>query len=81
MQSITCSVFGAILFFLLVPGLFIRFPNNGSKMTVAMVHALVFGILYYFLHKPIYMMVRNMEGMTEGNASPQPAQPKPSPKH
>jgi len=81
MHSIVTSVFGAILFFLLSPGILLRLPSNGSKMTVAMVHALVFGLVYYIAHRSVYMYfnpMRRFEGMKdkkEGLAQPQP-QPK-----
>jgi hypothetical protein len=59
-------VFGAILFFLLSPGILLRLPSNGSKMMVAMVHALVFGLIFYLAHRSVYMYfnpMRKYEGM------------------
>jgi hypothetical protein len=67
MHSIVTSVFGAILFFLLSPGILLRLPSNGSKMMVAMVHALVFGLVFYFAHRSVYSYfnpMRRFEGMT-----------------
>lgn len=67
MHSIVTSVFGAILFFLLSPGILLRLPSNGSKMTVALVHALVFGLVFYFAHRAVYSYfnpMRRFEGMT-----------------
>ena len=66
MHSIVTSVFGAILFFLLSPGILLRLPSNGSKMMVAMVHALVFGLVFYFAHRSVYSYfnpMRRFEGM------------------
>ena len=34
-------------------------------MTVAAVHAAVFGIIFFFIHTPVYKMVRSMEGMDQ----------------
>lgn len=34
-----------ILFMLLTPNMLVRLPPNGSKMTVALVHALIFGLV------------------------------------
>lgn len=68
MNSIVTSVFGAILFFLLSPGVLLRLPPNGSKMMVALVHALVFGLVYYLAHRSVYMYFnpsRRFEGMEE----------------
>ena len=68
MHSIVTSVFAAILFFILAPGVFLRLPANGSKMTVAAVHALVFGVIFYVTHRSVYAYFnpgRRYEGMTE----------------
>jgi len=35
------------LFFVLSPGNFLTLPRGGSKMTVALVHAVVFVVAYY----------------------------------
>lgn len=65
MHSIATSVFAAILFFILSPGVFLRIPNNGSKMTVTGVHALVFAVLFYFTHAMVYRFF-NPSGRREG---------------
>jgi hypothetical protein len=38
-----------ILFFLLTPGILLRLPPGGDKYTVAFVHAVVFGLIMWFL--------------------------------
>ena len=38
-----------ILFFLLTPGILVSLPPGGSKYTVALVHALVFGLIMWFI--------------------------------
>ena len=38
-----------ILFFLLSPGILVRLPPGGDKYSVALVHALVFGLILWFL--------------------------------
>jgi hypothetical protein len=65
MNSIVTSVFAAILFFILSPGVFLRIPKNGSKMTVTGVHALVFAVLFYFTHTMVYRFF-NPSGRREG---------------
>ena len=73
MHSIGTSVFGAILCFLLSPGILLRLPSNGSKMTVALVHALVFGLVFYFAHRAVYMYfnpMRRFEGMETATTKP-----------
>ena len=65
MHSIVTSVFASILFFILSPGVFLRIPQNGSKMTVTGVHALVFAIIFYFTHGMVYRYFRG-SGRREG---------------
>ena len=47
------SVYVALLFFVLVPGVLLSIPPGGSKLTVAAVHAVVFGLVYHFTHKMV----------------------------
>lgn len=84
MHSIVTSVFAAILFFLLAPGVLLRLPANGSKMTVAAVHALVFGVIFYVTHRSVYAYFnpgRRYEGLDNQNpATTNPATTKPATK-
>jgi len=59
------AVYFAILFFLLSPGILLRLPQNGSKMTVAAVHALVFGVVAFLTGKFVWRLSHKlgMEGM------------------
>jgi hypothetical protein len=47
-MNLVVAIYSAILFFVLSPGVLLRLPSNGSKMTVAAVHALVFAVVLYF---------------------------------
>lgn len=38
------------LFFLLTPGILVTLPPGGSKYMVALVHAIIFGLVTMFLH-------------------------------
>ncbi len=38
-----------VLFVLLTPGLLLRIPPGGGKLTVAIVHAILFAVIYSFL--------------------------------
>jgi len=38
-----------ILFILLTPGLLVTLPDKGDKVTVAIVHTLIFGAIYTLL--------------------------------
>ena len=46
-------LYTALLFFLLTPGILLSLPPKGKKMTVALVHALVFGIVFTLSHKMV----------------------------
>ena len=49
-MKIIISLFAGLLFFLLTPNILLRLPKNGSKYTVAGVHAVVFALAIYLLH-------------------------------
>ena len=79
MNSIITSVFAALLFFVLSPGMFLRFPKNGSKFTVTAIHAAIFGTLFFLLHKSVYRFVRQYEGL-DNNDKPKVPTVTPPPK-
>lgn len=53
MHSIVTSVFGAILFYFLIPGVLVRLPPKSSNFKVAIFHALLFGVIFYLTHRAI----------------------------
>jgi hypothetical protein len=54
MHSIVTSVFGAILFYFLIPGVLVRLPPKSSNFRVAVFHALLFGLIFYLTHRIVY---------------------------
>jgi len=62
-MSLVVSAYAALLFFLLTPSILLRLPSNGSKYTVALVHALVFGLLFWLTHKFVWRMSQRLEGL------------------
>jgi hypothetical protein len=62
-MNVTVLVFSVVLFFLLSPGILVTLPKNGSKMTIAAVHALVFGLVFYFSNEFVGQL---SEGFREG---------------
>jgi hypothetical protein len=48
-------------------------PKNGNKYTVALVHSLIFGVLFYLSHK----LLKGLEGFKEGAAPKKKAPPPP----
>ena len=60
MHAIT-ALYGAILFVLLTPGLVLRIPSKGPLLHASIVHAIVFGILLYFICKMAYQYKYGVE--------------------
>jgi hypothetical protein len=45
--------FVVVLFVALTPGVLLRLPPGGSKLTVAAVHGVVFALVYHFTHHTV----------------------------
>ena len=76
MKSIVTSVFAALLFIALTPGVLLRLPPKGDKWTVLIVHALVFFLVYFLAHGFIYRYFN--PGMRQGFAGNKNSAPKKS---
>ena len=73
----------ALLFFVLAPGILVTLPPRGKKINVALVHAVVFALVYYLTHKAVYRMLAPYEGFAldlppridvgPGGSSPMPS--------
>jgi hypothetical protein len=50
------SLYAAVLFFVLTPGVLLSLPPGGSRVTVALTHAVVFGLVWTLT----YNIVRKM---------------------
>ena len=55
------AIIGAVLFVLLTPGLLLRIPSKGSLLIASVVHAIVFGIVFYIIAKLVYQRWSNVE--------------------
>jgi hypothetical protein len=51
------TLFTAILFFFLTPGVLLTLPPGGSKLAVAATHAIVFAVVYGFVYKFVWQAV------------------------
>ena len=68
------SLYVAALFFVLTPGVLVSLPPGGKKMTVALVHAVVFATVYQLTHKMVARVLN--EGFQEAaKAAAAPAAP------
>ena len=52
------SLYFAVLFFVLSPGILLSLPTGGSKVTVAATHSVVFALVYTLTHKMVWNMVK-----------------------
>ena len=60
-MNATTALYAAVLFVLLTPGLILRIPSKGSLLTASIVHAVVFGILLYFISKLVHQYKYGVE--------------------
>jgi len=51
------SLYAAVLFFVLTPGILVSLPPGGSRTTVALTHAVVFALVWSLTHKMVYNAV------------------------
>ena len=47
-ESITLSIYSVIMYFIFTPGILVRLPFGGSKITVALTHAVMYGLAWHF---------------------------------
>jgi len=57
-------LFSVFLFFILTPNILVSLPPKGNKYTVALVHSIIFGIVWHLTHKGVWHL-------TEGFDEPQ----------
>lgn len=50
MLHLAFTLFLAVLFFVLTPGVLLSIPKSGSLQKKAAVHAVVFGVIFHFTH-------------------------------
>ena len=61
-MELVVAILAAVLFFALTPNILLRLPKNGSKYTVAGVHAVVFVFAFWLLQKLLKMIGRRRDG-------------------
>jgi hypothetical protein len=60
------SAFLAVLFILLTPGVLLTIPPKGSKIIVAaVIHGIIFAIIYHFTNKTVWKWTRKYEGFAD----------------
>jgi hypothetical protein len=56
---VVMTLFTALLFYLLTPGVLLQIPKNGTLKQRAAVHAVVFSLIYGFTHKLVWQFFYN----------------------
>ena len=51
------ALYAPALFYVLTPGIVLSLPPGGSKITVALTHAAVFGLVWMLTHKAVWHFV------------------------
>jgi len=67
------GLYVALLFVALTPGVLLRLPPKGSLLTAAIVHGLVFALVFCFTYKMVYRLsVDGFEGEMPEDAGAAP---------
>jgi hypothetical protein len=59
-MNLIMFIVSAVLFFILTPGIILSLPPGGSKMTVAITHAIVFGLVWTLASKTLMGLAGSM---------------------
>jgi hypothetical protein len=67
-MNLILALYAAILFCTLIPGVLIKLPSNGKKFTVIAVHTFIFAFIFFFSHKIVEQLSKNIPiiGIKEG---------------
>ena len=57
-KLIMMSLFMALLFVLLTPGILLRLPPSGPLLTVAVVHGVLFAVIFHFTHTAVFKFLK-----------------------
>jgi len=60
MPNLSSLLYLVFLFFVLTPNVLLRIPPNGSKHVVALVHAVVFAVVYYYTSGQVNAMLGSL---------------------
>jgi hypothetical protein len=61
-MNVFVTLYVVLLFIVLTPGVLLTLPKGGSKLVVAAVHGLVFGVIYHFTHKLVWKLSLRLDG-------------------
>lgn len=70
------SLFVVVLFYVMTPGILVTLPKNGSKVMVALTHAVLFALVFHLTHKMVWKYFYGPEGFASPSANGVAAQVK-----
>jgi hypothetical protein len=59
-MNLYMSIFMALLFVVLTPGVLLSIPPGGSKLTIATTHGVVFALVYYLAKDSVMDFTSNL---------------------
>jgi len=68
-MNLAVTLYIALLFVLLTPGVLLRLPIKGSLLTLAIIHGLVFALIYHFTHRVVYHLSEGFQYSQFGSNS------------
>lgn len=69
-MNVIVTLYVALLFVALAPGVLLTLPKGGKKLVVAAVHGLVFAIVYQFTIKMVLQYSMSVDGFGPGGPGP-----------
>jgi hypothetical protein len=61
-MNLFVTLYVALLFVVLTPGVLLSLPPKGSKLVVAATHGLVFALVYHLTHKYVWKLSMSFDG-------------------
>jgi hypothetical protein len=55
-MNLIVTIYTALLFFILTPGVLVTLPKHGKKHEVLIVHAILFALIWHFTHKTVWQL-------------------------
>ena len=66
-MNLVVTLYAVILFVVLTPGILLTLPKGGSKLTVAVVHGVVFTLVYNFTYNTVWKTSLMLDGFQNMN--------------
>lgn len=73
-MNVPMTVYVGLLFYVLLPGVLVSLPRKGSKMIVALTHAVIFALVLQLTYKLVWKLVSQygMDGFQDASGAKPP---------